>query len=227
MPSELDLAIDATISRLMEGEGPLAISHVEKFGVQLPAFSKAPGNLADYFAYFCAMNADKEFLVDGTCRLTFRECYAAARELAGGLVEGRGVRKGDRIGLAARNSANWIIAYMAIIMAGGVATLLNGWCRAANWPKASAWSGAVTCWLTHSERHGWKVKIWAMPRFLFSAMTVCHSTDCRHWFRKAATRRRRFRLSIRWTMPRSSTHRDQPASRKARCRTTAPSCRER
>ena len=37
------------------------------------------------------------------------------------------MQKGDRIGIAARNSANWIIAYMAIVMAGGVATLLNGW----------------------------------------------------------------------------------------------------
>ena len=27
------------------------------------------------------------------------------------------------------NSANWIVAYMAILMAGGVATLLNGWWR--------------------------------------------------------------------------------------------------
>ena len=127
MPSELDLAIDATIARLMTGDGPLAVTHVEKFGVQMPVLAKAPGNLADYFAYFCAMNADKEFLVDGSCRLTFGQCYTAARALAGGLVEGRGVQKGDRIGIAARNSANWIIAYMAIIMAGGVATLLNGW----------------------------------------------------------------------------------------------------
>jgi len=127
MPSELDLAIDASISRLMETGGPLSISHVEKFGVQMPMLANAPGNLADYFAYFCALNADKEFLVDGNCRLTFAQCYSAARELAGGLVEGRGVQKGDRIGIAARNSANWIIAYMAIIMAGGVATLLNGW----------------------------------------------------------------------------------------------------
>ena len=127
MPSELDLAIDATITRLMEGDGPLAVAYVEKFGVQMPMISKAPGNLADYFAYFCAVNADKEFLVDGECRWTFAQCYAAARELAGGLVEGRGLEKGDRVGIAARNSANWIIAYMAVIMAGGVATLLNGW----------------------------------------------------------------------------------------------------
>ncbi|MFN0045819.1 MAG: class I adenylate-forming enzyme family protein [Sphingorhabdus sp.] len=127
MPTELDLAITATISRLMENDGPLTITHVEKYGVQMPMLAKAPTNLSDYFAFFCATHADKEFLVDGDCRLTFGETYAAARALAGGLVEGRGLQKGERVGIAARNSANWIVAYMAIIMAGGVATLLNGW----------------------------------------------------------------------------------------------------
>ncbi len=127
MPSQLDLAIDATIHRLMSDDGPLTVTYVEKFGVQLPMLAKAPGNMADYFAFFCATHADKEFLVDGDIRLSFRETYAAARALAGGLVDGHKLQKGDRVGIAARNSANWIIAYMAIIMAGGVATLLNGW----------------------------------------------------------------------------------------------------
>ncbi|MFY8074495.1 class I adenylate-forming enzyme family protein [Sphingorhabdus lacus] len=127
MPTELDLAITATITRLMENDGPLTVTHVEKYGVQMPMLAKAPANLSDYFAFFCATHADKEFLVDGDCRLTFGETYAAARALAGGLVDGRQLQKGDRVGIAARNSANWIIAYMAIIMAGGVATLLNGW----------------------------------------------------------------------------------------------------
>ena len=127
MPSPLDLAIDATINRLMTNDGPLTVTYVEKFGVQLPMLAKAPGNMADYFAFFCATHADKEFLVDGDIRLSFRETYAAARVLAGGLVDGHKLQKGDRVGIAARNSANWIIAYMAIVMAGGVATLLNGW----------------------------------------------------------------------------------------------------
>ena len=127
MPTELDLAIDATIKRLMDNDGPLTVTHVEKYGVQIPMLAKAPANLADYFAFFCATHGDKEFLVDGGCRLSFAETYAAARALAGGLVEGRQLQKGDRVGIAARNSANWIVAYMAIIMAGGVATLLNGW----------------------------------------------------------------------------------------------------
>jgi acyl-CoA synthetase (AMP-forming)/AMP-acid ligase II len=127
MPSDLDLAINATITRLMENDGPLTVTYVEKYGVQMPMLAKAPGNVADYLAFFCMTHAEKEFLVDGDCRYTFGETYAAARALAGGLVEGRGLQKGERVGIAARNSANWIIAYMAIIMAGGVATLLNGW----------------------------------------------------------------------------------------------------
>jgi long-chain acyl-CoA synthetase len=127
MPTELDQAISATIARLMDNDGPLTVTYVEKYGVQMPMLAKAPGNVADYLAFFCATHGDKEFLVDGDCRYTFSETYAAARALAGGLVEGRGLQKGERVGIAARNSANWIIAYMAIIMAGGVATLLNGW----------------------------------------------------------------------------------------------------
>ena len=127
MPSQLDLAIDATINRLMANDGPLAVTYAAKNGVQMPVFAKAPGNMADYFAFFCATHADKEFLVDGDIRLSFAETYGAARALAGGLVEGHKLQKGERVGIAARYSANWIVAYMAIVMAGGVATLLNGW----------------------------------------------------------------------------------------------------
>ena len=127
MPTDLDLAIDATVKRLMDDDGPLTVNYIEKFGVQMPTLSKAPATLCDYYEFFCATHADKEFLVDGDIRLTFGETYAAARAIAGGLVEGHKIAKGDRIGIAARNSANWIIASMAISMAGGVATLLNGW----------------------------------------------------------------------------------------------------
>ncbi len=127
MPTDLDRALDATMMRLMSDDGPLSIDYVEKFGVKLPFLTKAPKTLAEYFAAFCAMHADKEFLVDNDIRLTFGETYAAARALAGGLTHGYDLKIGDRVGIAARNSANWLISYMAITMAGGVATLLNGW----------------------------------------------------------------------------------------------------
>ncbi len=127
MATDLDRAIEATVAKLTTAEGPLSIGYIEKYGHQMPYLTKAPANLRDYLDGFCAMHGDKEFLVDGDRRLTFAECHAAARALAGGLVEGYGLQVGDRVGIAARNSANWIIASMAIVMAGGVATLLNGW----------------------------------------------------------------------------------------------------
>ena len=127
--SELDLVIDKTLAALTQPGQLLELDTINKFGVDMPVFKNAPQNVSDYFAYFCHMHADKEFLVDGDIRLTFGEAYAAARVLAGGLVEGYGVQKGDRIGIAARNSANWVILDMAITMAGGVSTKLNGWWR--------------------------------------------------------------------------------------------------
>lgn len=127
MPSELDLKLRATLEAMMAPGQLLELDSVQKFGVDLPVFKNAPSNICDFYAYFCNQHADKEFLVDGDIRLTFGETYAAARQLAGGLVEGHGVKKGDHIGIAARNSANWIILDMAITMAGGVCTKLNGW----------------------------------------------------------------------------------------------------
>jgi acyl-CoA synthetase (AMP-forming)/AMP-acid ligase II len=127
MPTDLDRAIEATVARLMSDDGPLTISYVEKFGEKMPFLTKAPSTLRDFFEVHCTTHADAEFLVDQEIRLTYGQVHAAARELAGGLVEGHGLKSGDRVGIAARNSANWLIAYMAIVMAGGVATLLNGW----------------------------------------------------------------------------------------------------
>ncbi|WP_367947436.1 AMP-binding protein [Sphingopyxis sp. BSNA05] len=125
--SELDLVIDKTLEALTQPSQLLELDTINKYGVDMPIFKNAPQNVSDYFAYFCNEHADKEFLVDGDIRLTFGETYKAARVLAGGLVEGYGVQKGDRIGIAARNSANWVVLDMAITMAGGVSTKLNGW----------------------------------------------------------------------------------------------------
>ena len=129
MPSQLDLDLERAFGRHYTAGGLLETApfHVARFGVDMPLLVQSPPALPQYLAHFCATNADKEFIVDGPLRLTFAQAYAAAREAAGGLVAGHGVQKGDFVGIAARNSANWIIAYMAVLMAGGCATLLNGW----------------------------------------------------------------------------------------------------
>jgi len=127
MATELDQMMDEAIQALTGEGGMLPLTHFEKYGQQLPMIASAPPALSHFFAYFCMQHADTEFLVDGDTRLTFGQSYAAARHVAAALIAGHGIQKGDRVGIAARNSANWIIAYMGILMAGGVATLLNGW----------------------------------------------------------------------------------------------------
>lgn len=126
MPTPLDMALDAIITELTKPGMPFATVPFERGGVEMSAFAAAPPSLAHYFAHFCNEHKDVPFLVDGDVRLTFGETYAAAVCVAESLVKDHGVQKGDRIGLAARNSANWMIAYMGITMAGGCATLLNG-----------------------------------------------------------------------------------------------------
>ncbi len=126
MATELDNALEAIITALTQQGQPFATVPFERGGITLPAFAGAPPTLAHYFAHFCNQNKDVPFIVDGDIRLTFGETWAAAACVAEGLVRHHGVAKGDRIGIAARNSANWIVAYMGVILAGGCTTLLNG-----------------------------------------------------------------------------------------------------
>ncbi len=126
MATELDDALNRAMDALTAPGAPFETVPFERFGVELPAFRNAPPSLAHYFAHYCEQNRANEFLIDGDTRLTFGETYEAARAVATGLIARHGVARGDRIGIAARNSANWLIAYMGAVMAGGCATLLNG-----------------------------------------------------------------------------------------------------
>lgn len=126
MPSELDLALDAIMDRLEAPGGPAETTMINRGGVDMPMLKNVPPTLTSFFAHFCNQHGDTPFLVDGDCRLSFAQGWDAASHVAAGLISSHGIKKGDRVGIAARNSANWIIAYMGIVMAGGCATLLNG-----------------------------------------------------------------------------------------------------
>ena len=126
MPTELDKTLDSIMDTLTAPGGAAETVPFVRNGVTMPELKNAPPSLVHYFAHFCHEHGDADFLVDGDIRLTFAETYAAARNAAAGLIVNHGVQRGDRVGIAARNSSNWIVAYMGILIAGGCATLLNG-----------------------------------------------------------------------------------------------------
>ncbi|MCB5944303.1 class I adenylate-forming enzyme family protein [Acidocella sp. KAb 2-4] len=71
-------------------------------------------------------HGDKVFVVDFSSsgverRLTFGQIFAWRDQLAPML----GIRRGERVAICMRNRAEWMVAFLAIIKAGGVAVLLN------------------------------------------------------------------------------------------------------
>ncbi|MGB9224184.1 FadD3 family acyl-CoA ligase [Mycobacterium sp.] len=67
---------------------------------------------------------DAEAVVDGPLRLTFTELVERIRCAAGAFAE-LGVGKGERVALWAPNSAEWIIAALGLLTAGGVLVPVN------------------------------------------------------------------------------------------------------
>ncbi|MCV0382942.1 MAG: acyl--CoA ligase [Erythrobacter sp.] len=126
MPTELDKTLDAIMDQLTAPGAPAETVPFTRNGVEMPVLKNAPPSMAHYFAHYCNEHREAEFLVDPAQRLTFGETYAAARHVAAGLIAKHGMKRGDRVAIGARNSANWIVAYMGILMGGGCATLLNG-----------------------------------------------------------------------------------------------------
>jgi len=123
MPNELDRRFDEELARVIGPGGRLVIGRDE---LARGIVTNFPATLPEFFKAFCKLNGSNEAVVAGEERLTFADLDRISDRLAPALVA-RGVAKGDRVGLAMRNCPAWIISYMAIIKAGGIATLLNGW----------------------------------------------------------------------------------------------------
>jgi acyl-CoA synthetase (AMP-forming)/AMP-acid ligase II len=123
MPNELDRRFDEGLAEVIGPGGRLVLGRDELGRAIITNF---PATLPAFFKTFCALNAANEAVIAGDERLTYSDLDRISDWLTRGLLA-RGIGKGDRIGIAMRNCPAWIVTYMAIIKAGGIATLLNGW----------------------------------------------------------------------------------------------------
>jgi len=134
MPSELARRYDEMLADLTEPGGRLVLDRDDQGRVIVANF---PATLPELFRTFCALHATNEAIVAGDERLSFADLDRISERLAHGLAA-RGIAKGDRVGIAMRNSPAWVVAYMAIAKAGGIATLINGWWEAREMEHALA-----------------------------------------------------------------------------------------
>jgi acyl-CoA synthetase (AMP-forming)/AMP-acid ligase II len=124
LPSELDIRFDAMLASVIGPGGRLVI---ERDAEGRAIVGNFPATLPGLFRTFCELYADgREAVVAGDERLSFPDLDLYSERLALALA-GRGIAKGDRVGIAMRNCPSWIVTYMGVIKAGAVATLINGW----------------------------------------------------------------------------------------------------
>ena len=123
MRTDLDRKFDETLAEIMAPGGRLVI---ERDSLGRAFVANFPATLPVFFKTFCALNGQVEALVAGDERLTFAELDQWSDRLARALA-GRGIAKGDRVGIAMRNCPSWVVGYMAALKAGAIACLLNGW----------------------------------------------------------------------------------------------------
>jgi long-chain acyl-CoA synthetase len=127
MRSDLDRKYDEVLAEVTGPGGRIQIGRDEA-GRAIVA--NLPPTLPMLFDAFSMLNGAVEAVVAGEERITFADLNAQATALARVLAGSWNVAKGDRVAIAMRNCPAWIAAYMAVLKAGGIATLINGWWQA-------------------------------------------------------------------------------------------------
>ena len=93
-------------------------------GTKMRVFKNAPENLVVAIEKSRKF-ADREFVVSDTYRVTFGEFFDRVDALAGFLQTEIGIQKGQHVAVGMKNSADWMVAFTAIMKIGAVAVLLN------------------------------------------------------------------------------------------------------
>ncbi len=126
MIESLQQQLHAVAAQLTAPGAPFELGEVQLGGQHYPYYKNAPPTLAALIEQGRGF-ADKEFLVWQDMRWTYGEFYRHVDALVCALRQRYALQKGERVAIAMRNRPEWMAAYAAIILAGGVAVPLNSW----------------------------------------------------------------------------------------------------
>ncbi|MGK8555944.1 class I adenylate-forming enzyme family protein [Nocardia gipuzkoensis] len=95
-------------------------------GAPMPVIRNRKTSLGEVLAA-SVEHGDRDYLVTADRRMSFTEHAAAVAALAAALRERYGVGKGDRVGILAANTAEWVVAFWAAQALGAIAVGYNAW----------------------------------------------------------------------------------------------------
>lgn len=111
---------------LVADGGPFASTVEEVLGAPVPVFRERAPSLRALLAA-SAVHGEREYLVQGSRRITFAAHHRAVASVAAALRDRFGVGPGDRVAIFAANCPEWILTWWASVSLGAIAVGLNGW----------------------------------------------------------------------------------------------------
>ncbi|MEV4126240.1 class I adenylate-forming enzyme family protein [Nocardia sp. NPDC049707] len=114
------------VGRLTGPDGPFEMTVEDVLGVPIPVVKDRVRSLREVLAASSALG-DRDYLVTEDRRMSYDEHVAAVGALARALRDRYGVEKGDRIGILAANTPEWVVAFWAAQTLGAIAVGYNAW----------------------------------------------------------------------------------------------------
>ena len=117
---------DDVLKGLTDPDGYFAVQDENVRGHRVPVLANRRKSLREFVAG-CRSHGDREFLVLEDRRITHDQFVDLVAAEAAALHTDHGVAKGDRVGILAANSPDWVISYFALVSSGAIVALYNGW----------------------------------------------------------------------------------------------------
>ncbi|WP_227983870.1 class I adenylate-forming enzyme family protein [Nocardia spumae] len=120
-------AIAARITAELTGPGgPFEMQVEQVLGAPIPVMRNRRRSMAELFHAGTAWGA-QDYLVTAERSITFAEHGAAVTALARALADRYGVAKGDRVGILAANTPEWVMTFWAAQLLGAIPVGYNAW----------------------------------------------------------------------------------------------------
>jgi acyl-CoA synthetase (AMP-forming)/AMP-acid ligase II len=116
----------AVVARLTGPGGQFEMVVEDVLGAPMPVIRDRGRSLSAVLEASVALG-ERDYLVTENRRMSYAEHAAAVGALARGLREQYGVEKGDRIGILAANTPEWVVAFWAAQCLGAIAVGYNAW----------------------------------------------------------------------------------------------------
>ncbi|MFI5953911.1 class I adenylate-forming enzyme family protein [Cryptosporangium sp. NPDC051539] len=125
------------MERLTQPDGPFPVERARIRGVDLRVYAETPGSIRDVLVTGRQWG-ERPALTFEDEHYTWSEYLRLVGRFASTLVEGYGIRPGDRVAIAARNYPEWAVAFSATVSVGAVCVPLNAWWTAPELANALA-----------------------------------------------------------------------------------------